>query len=69
MSKTLNQFLFAIELNLILWIIVLVGVVSMGTDFSSLEQIIWIGLILNFFIQHWAYYKVRKVLKEERMQL
>lgn len=60
--KQIRSFFYAIEINLIFWIAVLVLVWRSGAD-SLTKQITTLGFIVAAILQHVAYYNLYKKTK------
>ncbi|UCD27869.1 MAG: hypothetical protein JSV03_12295 [Planctomycetota bacterium] len=58
--RTKLKFLYwTIEINLILWL-VMIGSVFADQDLKLIKPVAIIGFVLSALLQHWAYYHLRK---------
>ena len=64
MKRTLRIMFIAIEINLIMWLLML-GVTSVtDAGVPSSGTTVLVGLVLAAVVQHWAYYTVYKWAKQ-----
>ena len=73
MPRSFRTLYFSIELNLIMWLIVLGQGASKdwhpwsGTIAVS-SPIVMAGLLLSAVLQHWAYYALRREVRDTRKE-
>ena len=66
MENKLRGLFWTIEINLVLWIVVLASIIlSKGAE-PSLKYITGVGVILAALLQHWAYYDLYKSRKADK---
>lgn len=56
----MKMLFFAIELNLVMWVVVLGILFSKVPHVDAAKMIAFIGFCLAALIQHWAYYNIWK---------
>jgi len=64
LRRTLIALFWAIEINLILWLVALGTVFSVDEHGRGIKGVIVVGVIFAILAQHWAYYSVYKRAKE-----
>ena len=58
--RTKLKFLYwSIEINLIMWILML-GILFTSQEMELVKPVAIIGFVLSMLLQHWAYYRLYK---------
>lgn len=60
MRTRLKGLFWVIEINLVLWLVVLVLAIRSAEVPLSLKYTVGAGCVLSALLQHWAYYNLRK---------
>lgn len=60
MQTKLSSLFLVIEVNLVLWIILLGRPASSSAPTKNIKTVTIIGLAFAAIVQHWAYYNIRK---------
>jgi hypothetical protein len=63
MRRTLKRLFWAVEINLVLWIVALGSVYSADEHGPAAKSVVAIGVVFAILAQHWAYYSVYKRAK------
>ena len=67
--RHLRLLYWSIEINLILWIVLVGALLAPAADVKFAGKVAIVGFALSALLQHWAYYHVRRAYVNQTTQV